>query len=359
MATTDRGAFAGMVVDHLRLHVADAGAAARRLSRGYGLAVAATGGPEADVRSVALARDRIRLVLDRPAAGDRSARSFLARHGEGVADIALGVQDAAAAFHEAVGRGARPVSPPAAGGGVVTATVEGFADVTHTFVQRSRGVAPGALPGLAPVAGPPPAEDTGLVAIDHLAVCVPPGAIGPLAAFYRRVFDFETTFTERIVVGAQAVVTCAVQSGSGAVTLTLIEPDPDREPGQIDRFLRDHGGPGVQHIAFATPDIVAAVASLGRAGVRFLQAPAAYYTALPRRLEPVRHSVAELAAHHVLVDVDHGGQLFQIFTESTHPRNTLFFEIIERQGALTFGGGNITALYESVRLQAGRVPGPG
>nr|WP_314242412.1 VOC family protein [Streptomyces sp. DSM 40907] len=151
--------------------------------------------------------------------------------------------------------------------------------------------------------------------------------------------------------GTQAVRTTAVRSRSGGVTLTLIEPDITRDPGQINRFLHDHGGAGVQHVAFTTGSIVETVRSLTLSGVEFLRTPDTYYEPLTRRLAPARYTVDRLKAFGILVDADHDGQLFQIFSKSVHPRNTLFFEIIERQGGRTFGGGDITALYESVRLQ--------
>jgi 4-hydroxymandelate synthase len=169
--------------------------------------------------------------------------------------------------------------------------------------------------------------------------------------FYERVLDFTMTFGERIVVGSQAIEAKAVQSGSGAVTLTLIEPDVSQDPGQIDEFLKNHGGAGVQHIAFTTDDIVRTVGSIASRGVEFLTAPDTYYTLLEERLEVVGHTTEDLRSLDLLVDEDHEGMLFQIFARSVHPRNTLFLEVIERLGANTFGGGNIKALYEAVELQ--------
>ncbi|MGC0415902.1 4-hydroxyphenylpyruvate dioxygenase [Embleya sp. AB8] len=345
----DTGVFASMRLDHLRLHVADTRPAADWLTT-LGLTAYATG--NAGTRRLAMGRNRIRLVLDQPTRADQPAAEYVRTHGDGVADIALHVTDAARAFHEAVRRGATPLAPPYRRGDLVTATIAGLADVTHTFVERRPGSDPRALPGLTPTPAPPAdPTPTGLIAIDHLAVCVPAGQLDRCAEHYQRILDFETTFTEHIAIGAQAVRTRAVQSRSGTVTLTLIEPDRTGEPGQIDRFLRDHGGVGVQHIAFAADDIVETVGSLARDGVRFLSTPPAYYHALPTRLAPVRHSIDRLRELDILADTDHGGQLFQIFAKSVHPRDTLFVEVIERQGARTFGGGNITALYESVRAE--------
>jgi 4-hydroxymandelate synthase len=220
----------------------------------------------------------------------------------------------------------------------------GFGDVVHTLISRPLGAEP--EPGPAATSA-----DDGLTTIDHFAVCLPAGTLEEAVAYYERAFGFELTFTERIVVGAQGMDSKVVQNPRRDATFTLIEPDTTREPGQIDRFLKDHDGAGVQHIAFLTSDIVASVRELGSRGVEFLTTPRPYYAALERRLRLDRHSVQELAELHILADADHSGQLLQIFTRSAHPRGTLFFELIERIGARTFGSGNIHALYEAVEAE--------
>ena len=340
-------AFEGMRVDHVGFFVADADVAASGFVDGYGFAsapVAVRGFGAGDARTASLRQGRIELLLTEPLVDDHPGTAYVERHGDGVADIALGVPDAAAAYAEAVRRGARPVAPPTTTDGAVTATVMGFGDVAHTFVQRAEPTEP-----LPPAEGGP-----GLSEVDHFAVCVEAGQLAGTVAFYRTVLDFETVFSERIVVGTQAMDSTVVQSRSGGVTFTLIAPDPSCEPGQIDTFLKDHGGPGVQHVAFATDDVVRAVGTIGRRGVEFLTTPDAYYGLLSERVEVTRHDVPDLARLGVLVDSDHDGQLFQIFARSTHPRGTLFMEVIERFGARTFGSSNITALYEAVEVQRDR-----
>lgn len=354
MATSRKRPFENLLVDHIGLYVSDIEKSTEWLVDGYGLAVYAR---SAEGHRVALGRRDIRLVLTAPGAADRAGTAFLARHGDGVADIALRVPDAVAAFEEAVRRGARPVSAPARRGGLVTAAILGFGDLRHTFVQRDGGPDSGsystderALPGLheVPVAG---GFDAGLREVDHFAVCLPAGQLDPTVAFYQRVLDFDMIFTERIVIGSQAMDSKVVQSASGAVTFTVIEPDLTLQPGQIDDFLRSHGGAGIQHIAFTAADIVGAVGAISARGVDFLHTPASYYGQLPQRLELARHTVEDLQRLNILVDQDHDGQLFQIFSMSVHPRNTLFLEVIERLGARTFGSGNIKALYEAVEAQ--------
>ncbi|MBE1576301.1 4-hydroxyphenylpyruvate dioxygenase [Amycolatopsis roodepoortensis] len=344
--------FDDLTVDHVKIYTSDAGATADWLAGGFGLAPYAesyTGDPDG-TRLIAVGRSDIRLILAEPRSEDQAGSFYLARHGDGVGDIALGVPDAAAAFDDAVARGARPVAGVAETDGVVTATIGGFGDLTHTFVQRPSTVDVRTLPGFRAVEDPSAADvDLGLV--DHFAVCVPPGQLEPTVAYYERVLDFRTVFTEKISVGAQAMNSKVVESLSGAVTFTVIEPDVSRAPGQIDRFLRDHGGAGVQHIAFTATDIVRAVDAINGNGIGFLSTPESYYRRLADRLSPVGHTVDELRRLSILVDEDHDGQLFQIFAKSVHPRNTFFVEIIERLGAQTFGSGNIQALYEAVADQ--------
>lgn len=344
-------------VDHVTWYVSDASVEATRLTQGFGFSVYATG-RSGRARSVALGGNEIRLVLTEPLAADHPGAGFLSRHDDGVADIALRVPDVATAYGEAVRDGARPVAPPLDRGGVVTATIHGFGDLTHTFVQREAGDDGRALPGLRPAAGPVP--DTGLTEVDHFAVCVADGDLAATADFYRSVLGFEETFHERIVIGDQAMTTLAVQSTSGRVTFTLIEPDTTGARGQLMEFLDRHGGAGVQHLAFRADDIVKAVEASGARGVEFLTTPADYYALLAERTRPIRYSIPELRRLNVLVDEDHDGQLYQIFTRSVHPRDTFFFEIIERLGSHSFGNGNIRALYEAVerrRVRKGAAAG--
>lgn len=355
MPPCDPFVFDDLRLDHIRFNVRHIDTVLDWLVGGYGLAVRAVSGPGpgAGARSVEVGANDISLVLTEAPTGDHPAARYVTRHGDGVADIALGVPDAAAAHAAAVGRGARSVAAPARTGDLVTAAVAGFGDIVHTFVERPPGADHPALPGLRPVPRDVDAPASPLRHVDHFAVCVRPGDIDDTAAFYRDVFDFELTFTEKLQIGAQAMTTKVVQSRSGDVTLTLIEPDTTQQPGHIDAFLHDHGCAGVQHIAFATDQIVTTVAELRRRGVAFMGTPDTYYRTLTDRVTPTRYTVDELAGQQILVDEDHGGQLYQIFAESVHPRNTIFLELIERMGARTFGSGNITALYEAAERQRG------
>ncbi|MFD5824427.1 4-hydroxyphenylpyruvate dioxygenase [Lentzea sp. NPDC060358] len=343
-------------ISHVELYVADLAAASAELTDHYGFRpIARAASAQAD--SLALRQGRITLVLTQARTDDHPAARYVQAHGDGVADIALTVPDVFLAFADAVAGGAVTVAPPQRHpDGRATAVIEGFGDVVHTLTEAGGDLA--VPPGFTPIedAGAVGADEL-LTELDHFAICVEAGELGRTVEHYTRALGFRTIFTEVIRVGGQAMESQVVQSASGAVTLTLIQPDATAEPGQINRFLERHGGPGVQHLAFATTDVVKAVGTLGRRGVVFLTAPETYYTLLADHLDLTRHTIAGLRELHVLVDEDQDGQLFQIFTRSTHPSGTLFYEVIERFGARTFGSGNIKALYEAVEAERMAVGG--
>jgi len=189
------------------------------------------------------------------------------------------------------------------------------------------------------------ADDDLLRLIDHAAVCVPAGQLEPTVAFHERVFGFAVVFEDYVEVGSQGMMSKVVQSPSGGVTFTIIEPDLSRQAGQIDDFLAWHDGAGVQHVAFLTGDIVRAVRTLTERGVAFAATPSSYYDVLAARLGGTEIPVEELRPFGILVDRDQWGQMYQIFAKSTHIRRTYFHELIDRHGARTFGLSNIPALY--------------
>lgn len=341
-------------IDHVEFYVGDARQAAFVLCSAFGFRLYGQGGPETGLpgqRSLLLGQGDCRLLLTSPLSPDHPAVQYVARHGDGVAVIAFGTPDAGAAFTAAVAGGATPVEAPRAydGGGasVRTATVSGFGDVAHRLVER-HGAEGEFLPGVITMADLPPAEGPDLLgAIDHAAVCLEAGTLDATVAFYRAAFGFDMIFEEYIEVGGQGMFSQVVQSPGGNATLTLIQPDMSRTPGQIDDFLAWHGGPGVQHLALSTDDVVAAVDALAEQGVGFAPTPAGYYTSLGDRLGAVDVPVDRLRPRGILVDRDHWGQMYQIFAQSLHVRRTYFWELIERHGARTFGTSNIPALYEA------------
>jgi 4-hydroxymandelate synthase len=274
----------------------------------------------------------VRLILSSAASPSHPAAEFVRRHGDGVAVIAVLCDDARAAVDEAVRRGARLLSAE-------DATIAGFGDTAIRFVEPGDPALATAAPG-------------GLLElIDHVAVCVSAGELQDTVAFCVQALGLQPIFSEYIEIGAQAMDSVVMQSRSGAVTFTLLEPDTTRQPGQIDAYLDAHGGAGVQHLAFRTGDIATAVRTFSAAEIEFLTTPAAYYDLLEERIGQTRIPTGVLRKLNVLVDQDHDGQLFQIFTRTTHPRRTFFLELIERRGAGTFGTANIKALYQAVERQ--------
>lgn len=341
-------------IDHVELYVGDARQAAYFLCTAMGFRVCGQGGPETGLhgqRSLLLGQGDARILLTTGLTPDHPASEYVARHGDGIAVIGFGATDVASAFTEVVAGGATPIAPPATfergETSVVTATVSGFGDVTHRLVERHGSPGQFLPTAIDMIAADPDAGDDLLQLIDHAAVCLPAGILAPTVRFYQEAFGFNEIFEEYIEVGEQGMDSKVVQSPSGGVTFTLLEPDLKRHRGQIDDFLDWHGGAGVQHLAFRTRDIITAVRTFASRGVGFAATPASYYDFLESRLGPVALPVEALRETGVLVDQDEWGQMFQIFTLSMHVRRTLFLELIERHGARTFGSSNIKALYEA------------
>lgn len=340
-------------IDHVEFYVANADETAARLCRSYGFRVQGQVGPATDHHSVLIRQNDIQLLLTEGLAEQHPASVYVRRHGDGPATIALSTEDPDGALTEAVALGAVPVStaePLADVSATSRVRITAFGDVAHTFVR------PGELTSQLDVAlSGPDVEPLELLDIlDHVAVCVPDGELIPTVQFYERVLGFSQIFEEYIEVGVQAMNSRVVQSPSGGVTLTILEPDTSRMPGQIDEFLRAHDGAGVQHLALRTDDIATSVRTLSDRGVGFLTTPGGYYDELEARLGHVGLPVDTLRGLNILVDQDNEGELFQIFAQSTHPRRTFFFEVIERRKALTFGSANIKALYQAVERERAR-----
>jgi 4-hydroxymandelate synthase len=341
-------------VDHVELYVGDARQTAYYLCTAFGFRIAGQGGPETGLtgqRSILLRQGGVQVLLTSALSAGHPVAQYVARHGDGVAVIAFATTDAERAYADAAAAGATPLHPPRrhehGDSAVVTATVSGFGDVVHRLVER-HGPGREFLPGpIETIAVAPDTGDDLLRVIDHAAVCLPAGELHGTVGFYERVFGFTEIFTEYIEVGEQGMESRVVQSPSGGITFTLLQPDLGRRAGQIDDFLTWHGGPGVQHLAFGTADIVRAVRTFAGRGIGFAATPASYYDVVRDWLTPADVDVAALRELGVLVDRDHWGLMFQIFTQSMHVRRTLFFELIERHGARTFGTSNIKALYEA------------
>jgi 4-hydroxymandelate synthase len=343
-------------IAYAEFHVGDLAKATAHLVEGFGFAVepadqpgtheplSVRRPPEQGVERTGLRSGGVRLVVSSAADPEHPVARFARRHGDGVAVIAVSCQDPDAAYAHAVANGAAP--DPSGG-----LTIAGFGDSALRFVPVEPAARSAAEEEPVLTAVPPPLR---MLAIDHVAVCVPSGSLADTVGFCENALGLRRIFGDYIRVGSQGMDSVVMQSESGAVTFTILEPDAAADPGQIDDFLTGHGGAGVQHLALHTSDIADGIRRLGERGVDFLVTPSGYYDALPERFGRTGIALETLRDLNILVDQDHGGQLFQIFTRSVHARRTYFFELIERRGASTFGTANITALYEAVeRQQAG------
>jgi 4-hydroxyphenylpyruvate dioxygenase len=311
-----------------------------------------------------LRQGEITLVLTGGLTADSDVVRHHALHGDGVKVIALGVPDVEHAYHEAVARGARGLVEPHeltdSGGEVILAEIATYGDTVHRFVDRS-GYQGRFLPGFVAVEGNRQGEggDAGLVhTIDHIVGNVELGAMTDWVAYYERVFGMTEMihFTdEAISTEYSALMSKVVTSGDGRVKFPINEPAEGKGKSQIDEYLEFYEGPGAQHIALTTSNIVRTVEELKRRGIRFLNTPDSYYDEVPGRIGEIQERLEDLQRLGILVDRDDEGYLLQVFTAPLGDRPTIFFEIIERHGARGFGEGNFKALFEAIeREQAKR-----
>jgi 4-hydroxyphenylpyruvate dioxygenase len=286
--------------------------------------------------------------------------AHVAAHGDGVHDIAFVVDNAAAAYRAATLRGAAGVAAPwvesDASGRIVRASVAAYGETRHTFVERDDYLGLFA-PGYERAELPHPVgPGVGLTRIDHVVANVELGNLERWVDFYARVFGFDQMVhfdDEAISTEYSALMSTVVWDGS-KVVLPINEPAQGRRKSQIEEFLDAYGGPGVQHIALRTDDIVATVRALRDRGVRFLRVPGTYYESAVDRMAGIELPWPELAELGILADRDHDGYLLQVFTETMGDRPTLFFEIIQREGARGFGAGNFKALFEAIEREQER-----
>jgi 4-hydroxyphenylpyruvate dioxygenase len=351
-------------IDHLELFVGNAAQAAYYYTHAFGFTETAYRGLETGCRdrvSHVLEQGRIRLVLTGSLAGSDDVAEHHHRHGDGVHAIALSVPDAAAAYEHAVRHGARGIQEPHTlqdeHGPVGLASVATYGETRHVFVQR--GDYDGAfLPGFRATGARPPAGPDGLlVGIDHVVGNVELGQMDEWVSYYERVFGMTEMIhfsDEEISTEYSALMSKVVTDGSGRVKFPINEPAQGKKKSQIEEFLDFYNGPGVQHIAVSTTDIVGTVTELTARGVRFLPIPESYYAEVPERVGEIEEDLTDLRKLGILVDRDDEGYLLQIFSKPVGDRPTLFFEVIERHGARGFGDGNFKALFEALEREQAR-----
>lgn len=346
-------------IDSIDLYVRDIRQSTVFFTSQWGLQIVAEAGPETGMvgrRSVVLAQGEVRLVLISALEAEGPVAEYLQLHGDGVKDIAFSVDDAVGAFHDAVARGARPLLEPTVrgreGARVIRATVGGVGDMVHSFVQRE-GVPcvqdPLVYRLIAANSSPAPGAFS---RIDHVAMCLETGTLDDTVAFYREVFGFVESHRDLVKTEYGGMDSKVVQNDSGAITFPMQEPIGGGARGQISDFLALHRGPGVQHVAFLTDDMVSALRGLRERGVELLPTPASYYDVLLARVGHIDEEPASLRELGILVDRDPWGYLMQIFTRSHHERGTLFFEVIQRKDARGFGRGNVRALFEALERES-------
>jgi 4-hydroxyphenylpyruvate dioxygenase len=350
-------------IDHVELWVGNAAQAAYFYREAFGFEQVAYAGLETGVRdrvSFVLQQGRIRLVLTGALTPDHEIGRHHLRHGDGVRVIALSVPDAGNAYRTAVDRGANGVREPHETsdehGGVTTATIAAYGDTLHTFVERS-GYKGAFLPGFVAEKLAPRGGDVGLLAIDHIVGNVELGHMETWVKFYEDVFGMTEMLhfsDEDISTEYSALMSKVVTSGNGRIKFPINEPAEGKRKSQIDEYLEFYGGPGAQHIAVASRDIVKTVEQLRERGVEFLTTPESYYDDVPERIGEIEEDLEDLRKQGILIDRDDEGYLLQIFTKPVGDRPTMFFEIIERHGARGFGEGNFKALFEAIEREQER-----
>ena len=350
--------------DHVEFFVGNARQSAYFYRAAFGMSLVAYSGPETgnrDRASYVLQQGKVRFVLTTPLRSGNAIAEHIARHGDGVHSIALWVDDARASWKETTSRGGRSVIEPTETtdehGTAVVSAIAAYGDTLHTFVERKDYSGP-FLPGYRAVTEDLVARPVGLLHIDHCVGNVGWNAMNEWVKFYETVMGFglyQHFDDNDISTEYSALMSKVMANGNGYVKFPINEPAEGKRKSQIEEYLDFYGGPGVQHIALATKDILETVTLMQAQGVEFLTVPHSYYTDLQQRIGKIDEPIEELEKLGILVDRDDEGYMLQIFTKPVEDRPTLFFEIIQRKGSRSFGKGNFKALFEAIeREQASR-----
>lgn len=346
--------------DYIEMYVGNAKQSALYYQYAFGFEWIAYAGPETGVRdraSYVLKQNKIRLVLTSSLQANTEIAEHVKKHGDGVKVLALWVDDAKKSFQETTRRGATPAAEPKvltdSDGEVVTASIKTYGDTVHTFVERKNytGVF---LPGYQPRKSLAAIDPIGLQYVDHCVGNVELGAMNKWVKFYEDVMGFKLliTFDDKdISTEYSALMSKVVSNGNGYIKFPINEPAEGKKKSQIDEYLEFYNGPGVQHVAIATNDIVHTVGELRKRGVEFLKVPEVYYDDVLQRVGKIDEELKPLKDLNILIDRDEEGYLLQIFTKPVQDRPTLFFEIIQRKGAKSFGKGNFKALFEAIERE--------
>ncbi len=346
--------------DYVEFYVGNAKQAAHYYKTAFGFQPVAYAGPETGVKdrvSYVLVQNKLRFVLTTSLLPDTEIARHVAKHGDGVKVLALWVDDARSAYEETVKRGATPYLEPVTEkdefGEVVRSGIHTYGDTVHLFVER-RNYKGLFMPGYKEWKTSYQPTETGLLYVDHCVGNVGWNEMNTWVEFYERVMGFRNLISfddSDISTEYSALMSKVMSNGNGRVKFPINEPAEGKKKSQIEEYLDFYGGPGVQHVAIATNDIVHTVTELQNRGVEFLTVPPVYYETLLDRVGKIDEEVAPLQKLGILVDRDDEGYLLQIFTKPIQDRPTVFFEIIQRKGAQSFGKGNFKALFESIERE--------
>jgi len=346
--------------DHVEFYVGNARQSAYFYRAAFGMSLVAYAGPETGQRdraSYVLQQGKVRFVLTTPLRPDSEIARHIHTHGDGVHSIALWVDDARQSWIETTTRGACSIQDPTdftdANGRVTTSSIAAYGETIHTFVDRTNYT--GAfLPGYQAVTHDDIARPVGLLHIDHIVGNVGWNSMNQWVDFYANVMGFSLYqhFDDNdISTEYSALMSKVMANGNGYVKFPINEPAEGRRKSQIEEYLDFYQGPGVQHMALATNDILATVAAMKQQGVDFLTVPHSYYTELQDRIGKIDEPIEELERLGILVDRDNEGYMLQIFTRPVEDRPTVFYEIIQRKGSRSFGKGNFKALFEAIERE--------
>jgi len=346
--------------DFIEFYVGNAKQASHFYRTVFGFALEAYSGPETGVRdraSYLLTQNKLRFVFTTPLTSRSPIAEHVQKHGDGVRDIAFWVDDAREAYRKAIERGAESASEPNVlrddSGEVVRAAIKTYGDTIHSIVER-RNYKGLFLPGFQPIESPYVPTSIGLQYVDHCVGNVELGRMNHWVEFYSRVLGFFNllSFDDKdISTEYSALMSKVMSNGNGRIKFPINEPASGKKKSQIDEYLEFYGGPGVQHIAIATNDIVETVSQLKSRGLEFLHIPSNYYDTVLDRVGKIDEDLEPLREFGILVDRDDEGYLLQIFTKPVQDRPTLFYEIIQRKGAKSFGKGNFKALFEAIERE--------
>jgi len=346
--------------DYVELYVGNAKQTAHFYKTAFGFQSVAYAGLETGIKdrvSYVLQQDKIRLVLTSPLEEGGEINEHLNKHGDGVKNVALWVDDAAKSWKETTDRGAKSVFEPKTiedgNGKVVMSAIETYGDTSHIFIERNAYNGP-FLPGYKEWKSDYNPTETGLKYIDHMVGNVGWNEMNKWVEFYAKVMGFAQliSFDDKdISTDYTALMSKVMTNGNGRIKFPINEPAEGKKKSQIEEYLDFYNGPGVQHIAVATNNIIETVTALKARGVEFLYVPDNYYDDILDRVGEIDEDLKALKELGILIDRDDEGYLLQLFTKPVADRPTLFFEIIQRKGAKSFGKGNFKALFEAIERE--------